>query len=214
MNKLEFIEDIHQYLYNGVIIPSVSEIIAYKFPDMYKGIPEKVLSKKAEYGTKTHDIIENVLMNRITLDEVVRMDIDPNIKISAQIAKDLCREWIIQPEAVEQQVCYKGRYAGTYDMITYDNIIIDIKTTSKLYIDNETLQAPLNLQISLYYMAAGIENDYGYVLWIPKGSFEGFVKKVNCWKWDDLKGLLEEYEKSKKQSNGHISEDQENRMGA
>ena len=198
MNELEFIKESHQYLYNGVIIPSVSELISFQFPDLYKGVPSDILAKKAGYGTKTHEIVEKVLMKEISLDEVIRMNIDPNIKISVQIANDLCKKWIIYPKQVEQKVCYKGKYAGTYDIMTYDDLIVDIKTTSKLHIDNETLQAPLNLQISLYYMAAGIKAEFGYVLWIPKGSYDGHIEKVNCWNWDDLKELVKKYEKSKK----------------
>lgn len=199
MNDLEFIEESHQYLYKGVLIPCVSEIIGFKFPNTYEGIPKHILAKKAEYGTKTHEIVEKVLMEKMTLDEVNNMNINPTIKVSAQLAKELCRKWFLKPKAVEQKVCYKGKYAGTFDFITEDDFITDIKTTSSLHIDNETLQAPLNLQISLYYMAAGIKKDYGYVLWLPKNG-DAKIQQVNCWNWNDLKELVKEYEKSKKQS--------------
>ena len=55
---LEFLEAEHLYLLDGVIIPSVSEILRFVFPDKYKGVPAEVLSKKAEYGTKVHEAIE------------------------------------------------------------------------------------------------------------------------------------------------------------
>lgn len=200
MNKLEFVPETHQYLYNGVLIPCVSEIIGFKFPNTYDGIPKSVLAKAADYGTKTHEIVEKVLMKELKIDDIRDMNINPNIKIAAVLAEELCKKWIINPKAVEQSVCYKGKYAGTYDLITEDDFIVDIKTTSKLHLDNDTLQAPLNLQISLYYMAAGIKKDYGYVLWLPKNE-NAKVEKVKCWSFDDLKALIKEYEKSKKQSN-------------
>ena len=49
MKNLEFIEEGHLYLYEGVIIPSVSEILRFIFPNKYKDIPEEVLNRKAEY---------------------------------------------------------------------------------------------------------------------------------------------------------------------
>lgn len=200
MNSLEFIEETHQYLYNGVLIPCVSEIIGFKFPSTYSGIPLSILEKAADYGTKTHEIVEKVLMKELTLEEVNKLNINPKIKVSAQLAQDLCKKWFLNAKSVEQQVCYKGKYAGTFDFITDDDFIVDIKTTTQLHLDNETLQAPLNLQISLYYMAAGIKKDNGYVLWLPKNG-DAKVQEVKCWNWEDLKELVKDYEKSKKQSN-------------
>lgn len=197
MNDLEFIKETHQYLYNGVLIPSVSEIIKYRFPDLYKGIPNSILNSKARYGTKLHEIVEKLLMYEITIDEIQNMNIDPNIKMSAIMAKELCKTWILNPKKTEQIVNYKNKYAGTYDFITEDDYIVDIKTTSKLHINNETLEAPLNLQISLYYLAAGILKPNGYVLWLPKNG-DSQVKEVKCWDVENLKELIKEYEKSKK----------------
>ena len=55
---IEFIEEGHIYLKDGIIVPSVSEILHHIFPDKYKGIPNWVMEKKAEYGTKVHYAIE------------------------------------------------------------------------------------------------------------------------------------------------------------
>lgn len=205
MNDLEFIEETHQYLYKGVQIPCVSEIIGFKFPNIYNGVPKEVLTRAASYGTKAHEVVEKLLMKEISLEDIETMNIEPSIKVSAGLAKDLAKKWIITPKKVEQHVCYKGRYAGTYDMITEDDHIVDIKTTAKLHIDNDTLQAPLNLQISLYYMAAGIKKENGYVLWLPR-SGEAKVLPVKCWEFDELRKLIKEYEKSKKQSDRHSTE--------
>ena len=62
---IEYIDEIHTYLIDGIIVPSVSQILHDKvFPDKYKGVPEKVLMAKAEYGTKVHSIIEDIENNR------------------------------------------------------------------------------------------------------------------------------------------------------
>jgi hypothetical protein len=55
---IEYIDQDHVYLYNGEIIPSVTQILSFIFPDKYKGIPEYILKNKSQYGTKIHEAIE------------------------------------------------------------------------------------------------------------------------------------------------------------
>jgi len=55
---LEYYDDEHVYLFNGVILPSVTEIIGKKFND-YAGVPKDVLNRAAERGTRVHKQIEN-----------------------------------------------------------------------------------------------------------------------------------------------------------
>ena len=47
---VEFLEKEHIYLVDGVIVPSVTQILEKIFPDKYKGIPEDILQRKASYG--------------------------------------------------------------------------------------------------------------------------------------------------------------------
>ena len=55
---IDFIEEQHIYLKDGIITPSVSEILHFIFPDKYKNISAKILNKKAEYGSKVHEAVE------------------------------------------------------------------------------------------------------------------------------------------------------------
>ena len=55
---LEFIEETHTYIYNGVILPSVSSILKQVFPLKYEGVPKKILENKSNYGTELHKFIE------------------------------------------------------------------------------------------------------------------------------------------------------------
>lgn len=55
---LEFYPDTHTYLYDGLMLPSVSEIIDKKFND-YADVPKDILNRAAERGTKVHKQIEN-----------------------------------------------------------------------------------------------------------------------------------------------------------
>ena len=55
---ITFLEKPHLYLVNGVITPSVSEILHFIFPDKYKGIDARILNRKGIYGTTIHESVE------------------------------------------------------------------------------------------------------------------------------------------------------------
>lgn len=56
-HTLEFMENTHTYICDGVIVPCVSDILAYKFND-YKGVSQEVLNKASQLGTILHRSIE------------------------------------------------------------------------------------------------------------------------------------------------------------
>ena len=55
---LEFIETTHTYIYNGIVLPSITQILKVKFGKKYDGIPKEVLERAAERGTALHKAIE------------------------------------------------------------------------------------------------------------------------------------------------------------
>ena len=55
---LEYIDSTHQYLVNGVIVPSITQIIKMEFGNKYDGIPKEVLNRAAQKGTEMHLAIE------------------------------------------------------------------------------------------------------------------------------------------------------------
>ena len=55
---LEFYEDDHTYLVDGLIVPSVSEVLSVKFGKKYTGVSEATLKARAEEGTHIHEQIE------------------------------------------------------------------------------------------------------------------------------------------------------------
>lgn len=56
--ELEFIPETHQYLVDGILVPCVSNILAYKFND-YSGVSREVLNRASEKGTELHKAIED-----------------------------------------------------------------------------------------------------------------------------------------------------------
>lgn len=55
---LEYIDSTHTYLVDGVIVPSITQILKSKFGNKYSGVDKDVLSKASEKGTKVHEAIE------------------------------------------------------------------------------------------------------------------------------------------------------------
>ena len=186
---IEFIPETHSYLNNGILIPSVSELIRFRFPDAYANIPLSVLRKKADYGSRTHDYIERFIRGEFTLDELQKKKIDPDIKIAVEQFEILRKTWAFKITDMERIVDWQGRYAGQFDLLTTDGFIIDLKTTTEVHTDW------LQVQLSLYAMALGIYRDYEYCLWLPKGKM-GKVIQINTLPRKECEALVDDYYRS------------------
>ena len=55
---LEFIEETHTYIYDGVILPSITQILKTKYSNKYDGISKEILNKASIRGTEVHKAIE------------------------------------------------------------------------------------------------------------------------------------------------------------
>lgn len=55
---LEFFNDTHTYLFDGIILPSVTQIIKLKFGHKYDAVPSYILKRASEKGTAVHSAIE------------------------------------------------------------------------------------------------------------------------------------------------------------
>ena len=56
---LEFVEETHTYIYDGILLPSITQILKFKFSKKYTGIPKDVLNNAAQKGTEVHKAIED-----------------------------------------------------------------------------------------------------------------------------------------------------------
>ena len=187
---IEFIEDGHIYLKDGVIIPSVSEILHFVFPDKYAGIDKEILDKKAEYGSKIHEAIECVEQGK-TLPEL-----DSIQEFSINQYQRLKEKNNIEVIAQEQMIHFKDKYCGRFDMTAKVNgfySLCDIKTTATL--DKEYL----SWQLSFYELA--FVSMYGmspfeklYAIWLPKKEY-GEVVEIERKSKSELLEKLKEYER-------------------
>lgn len=57
-HTLEFFEDEHAYLIDGVQVPSITQILAHKFGGKYRFVDKDVLKRAADAGTAVHEAIE------------------------------------------------------------------------------------------------------------------------------------------------------------
>lgn len=55
---LEFDEEDHIYVYDGVILPSITQAMKVKFGRKYEGVDQNTLKKAADAGTAMHEAIQ------------------------------------------------------------------------------------------------------------------------------------------------------------
>ena len=56
---LEYIDETHTYIYDGIVLPSITQLLKVKFGGKYDGIPKATLDRAAELGTAVHKAIED-----------------------------------------------------------------------------------------------------------------------------------------------------------
>ena len=66
-HTIEFLEEQHLYVCDGILVPCVSNILAFKFND-YTGVSREVLQRASEKGSELHKAIEIYEQQGITSD--------------------------------------------------------------------------------------------------------------------------------------------------
>lgn len=183
---IEFIEENHIYLVNGIITPSVSDILKFLFPKKYANIPESILKAKSEFGTHIHEAIEAYEKGKEPrLTDMERVTFNQYLKLK--------EEYQIKPITMEEIVHYEDRFAGRLDMTAYvldEESLIDTKTTAKLDIES------LEWQLGMYQLAKGKKYKKCYCLWLPKKDL-GQLVEIEPKIKDDILEVLDRYEKQK-----------------
>lgn len=178
--KLEFDEETHTYIKNGIILKSVTQILQELFPLKYDNVPKEVLQNKANYGTELHKFIEIIEKKKPKKPlAYIKRYYKPNI-YQEESLKDYLKikdEYKIKITDSEKRISYEYKYAGTLDLKGYVNgksAIIDIKTTYELD------DVYVSFQDSLYEMADEPVKKL-YCLWLPKGHRGKLVevKRIN-----------------------------------
>lgn len=58
-HTLEYFDDTHQYLIDGLLVPSITQILKRKFGNKYDGISQSILNNASIKGTQVHKVIED-----------------------------------------------------------------------------------------------------------------------------------------------------------
>ena len=186
---IEFLEEPHLYLIDGILVPSVTQILELIFLDKYKNVNRKVLNKKAEFGTYGHSIIEYLDISNLekTKKEVLNIK-NKDMQICIREYLRLVQKYQIMPTIHEEKIAYKKVFCGTLDMIGYvlgKYSLLDIKFTAEL--DKEYL----SWQLGMYQLAKGIEFEKYYCIWLPKNKLGQLVEIIPKSKKEILKKINE-----------------------
>ena len=186
MEVVEYIEENHLYLVNGCLVPSVSELLQFIFPNKYANIPQSILKNKAQFGTNLHNAIESY-------ENQLPFSLTPMEEVVFEQYLYLKDEYNIEVVEQETMVHYEDRFAGRLDMVANINgvrSLVDIKTTAKL--DHESL----SYQLSFYALAFGEDFEKYYCLHLPKKDI-GRLVEIKPKPKEELLRVIEEYERSK-----------------
>ncbi len=144
----------HTYRMHGVIVPSVTQILA-PLSD-FSGVPADVMASASAFGSAVHKMCE--LYDRDQLDEsTLDPELQPYLNAWRQFYLDSGAHW----DGIEEVVYHPTmRYAGTLDRRGFLSkgpstglYVVDIKTTAELY-------PSVGPQLAAYRQAMGKEN-YG-----------------------------------------------------
>ena len=143
---LTFDEDKHIYRLNGIIVPSVTQVMKPLSDETYRDVDSKVLRRAAGKGTAVHNAIENYLDFGIE-------DVDPDYSGYFMAFLRWFDEYKPQVIATEYRLYHKFMgYAGTADLICDIGgklYVIDYKTTQRI---EELL---VKVQLKAYSQALG-----------------------------------------------------------
>lgn len=168
---LEFDAENHIYRLDGVIVPSVSEVLRFASRELYGSTSVQALEIAADRGTRVHAATEALDRNG-TAD--IDPDIEPYVRAYAQFLKDNKVRWA----KIEEHVAgydYKGspEYAGTLDRLGFVNdvpTLMDVKTTRTITARHKRLYAAqmtaycnaISPQFEPQLMILQLKNNGGY----------------------------------------------------
>lgn len=185
---LEYDDETHTYLVDGVIVPSVTQLIKVKFGEKYAGVNRSTLERAANRGTAIHEAIERYC--KTGEGEEVKEVHNFNFLRERHGFNVLENETPIIITKDDTPVA-----AGRLDLVLDvkgETAIADIKTTSVL--DKEYLAYQLNLYRIGYTQSYGIEVTQLYGVHLREDKRKLVSIPVNEGiAWD----IIEEYERGK-----------------
>ena len=161
-SDVDFDAQSHTYKLNGLPLSGVTPIIAWLFPDTYKGIPQSVLSQAAAYGTEVHKACEVYdSLDILPEDDYLKEVVYQYASVTKTLPEVACSEYLVSDEY---------RIASCIDKVFVNDALADIKTTSKVH------GLLVQLQLSIYAWLFEKMNPERkvpalYLIWLPKPQY-------------------------------------------
>ena len=192
--KIDFDEEKHEYTFNGVRVPSVSEILAPLSAERYGELNKAMLEQAAARGTAIHEACE-------LIDYGVEPEENPEIDGYLAAYTMFLMEHEVEWEIIEGIVGFcripneTPLYAGTVDrfgMVNGVPTVVDIKTYSSL---SSQAQLSASCQTALYRDAIDDMQEGGWqrdkktrrkILHLRK---DGTYRLVDLDNWDNAHGF-------------------------
>ena len=164
---VEYDDDTHSYIVDGIEVPSVTQLIHRRFPKKYENIPKSILERAAEKGTLLHETIE-------AAEKGDASSFVPPAECEQEFRNYLFLKrqygFTCMGNEILLVIPYKGKIvaAGRMDMLVSsrdgETGVADIKRTSVL--DANYLSYQLTLYaIGLKYRT-GVEPVFGRCIWL------------------------------------------------
>lgn len=187
---LEYFDDTHTYLYDGLMLPSVTQILGVKYRNDYANVPPAVLNNAAQRGTEVHKAIENY--NNSGYDdgsEAVR-----NFKfLQKQYGFEVLDSELPLVIFKDDMPIACGRLDMTM-LIDGQTGIADIKTVSTL--NKEKIAYQLNLYRIGLMQSYGVDAKFLKIIHLRDGIRKVIDSPINeDMTWDLIEKFLEENEK-------------------
>ena len=168
-HTLEYFESDHLYLVDGVVVPSITQILKVRFGNKYDFVSRATLNRASEAGTQVHDAIQRLCENGEISDL-------PEVRNFLFLKRQYGFEVLENETPVILFLNDEPISAGRLDMVIKMNDQIggaDIKRTSAL--DKEYLAYQLNLYRIAYRQCYGIEWEFLRGIHL-RGDVRKFVK--------------------------------------
>jgi hypothetical protein len=191
--NIEFNAERHEYRVNGVIVPSVTQVLqSVGLPDL-SGVPADLLEWKAGLGTAVHRATE--------LDDLGDLDeesLDPAIKPYLEAYRKFKEESGFCPLVAEGKLYHpKYQYAGTFDRIcgisNGDLVLVDLKTgiadpkivgpQLAAYVEAWHAQPNKGYIKRRYALKLNKDATYRLIKLDNKMDFQIFLNALNIYKW-------------------------------
>ena len=153
-HALEYLDDIHQYIVDGICVPSITQCLKFKFGNKYASVDASTLQRASEKGTEAHRAIEEYC-------KTGKESELPELRNFKFLQKQYGFTVIENETPVILSLENEPICAGRLDMVLMMNDQIglaDIKRTSVL--DKEYLAYQLNLYRIAYRQSYGIEAEF------------------------------------------------------